>query len=203
MHTLGRSPIAALCVLGVFGWAVPAAVQVSTPVTPIRGGAADWPMFHFDPARTGRNPNEHVLNSSNVWELNEVWTFEAGGPVRSSPAMVDGVVYVGSHDGNLYALDAATGSLRWSFPTAGAVRSSPAVVDGVVYVTSWDGNAYAVDAATGQERWRSSIGGLADSSPVVANGIVYVASSDLYALDAATGVELWNFQTSFAAPPAP
>ena len=52
---------------------------------------------------------------------------------------MDGVVYVGSSDGNLYAIWAATGYERWRFTTEAYVGSSPAVVDGVVYVGSGDG----------------------------------------------------------------
>jgi outer membrane protein assembly factor BamB len=63
--------------------------------------------------------------------------------VISSPAVANGVVYVGSDDGNLYALNARTGVKLWSYATGGAVFSSPAVANGVVYVGSDDGNVYA------------------------------------------------------------
>ena len=69
------------------------------------------------------------------------------------PTVVDGTVYVGSDDGNLYALDAKTGTRQWSFSTGGLVRSSPVVVDGTAYFTSADDNLYAVDAETGQKEW--------------------------------------------------
>ena len=60
----------------------------------------------------------------------------------SSPAVANGVVYVGSTDNNIYALNAGTGALLWKY-TTGAVQSSPAVANGVVYVGSTDGNVYA------------------------------------------------------------
>ena len=57
--------------------------------------------------------------------------------------MANGVVYVGSVDGNAYALNASTGAELWYY-TTGIVRySSPAVANGVVYVGSSDGNMYA------------------------------------------------------------
>ena len=56
------------------------------------------------------------------------------------------MVYVGSVDKYLYALDAGSGELRWWYRTGDAVVSSPAVVDGVVYVGSGDGYLYAVSA---------------------------------------------------------
>src|SRR5437899_11176442 len=60
----------------------------------------------------------------------------------STPAVANGVVYVGSTDGNLYAFQAATGQKIWSAPAGAAtgnwVASSPAVANGVVYVGSLD-----------------------------------------------------------------
>ena len=62
----------------------------------------------------------------------------------SSPAVVNGVVYVGSSDSNVYALNATTGKVTWSFTTGDYVLSSPAVSNGEVYVGSVDGNIYAI-----------------------------------------------------------
>jgi len=63
--------------------------------------------------------------------------------------VANGVVYVGSHDGNLYALDANSGAERWHFPTKALVGSSPTVGDGVVYFGSDDGGLYAVRTPPG------------------------------------------------------
>ena len=67
--------------------------------------------------------------------------------VRSSPALVDTTIYVGSEDGCLYALDAETGEKLWDIITQGKITSSPAVTDGAVYIGSHDGNLYAVEYA--------------------------------------------------------
>ena len=72
------------------------------------------------------------------------WQFKTWAFVYSSPAVADGVVYFGSHDGHLYAVDTQTGQAKWKFKTGGAVYSSPAVADGVVYFGSNDGHLYAV-----------------------------------------------------------
>ena len=63
--------------------------------------------------------------------------------------MANGLVYVGSYDSKLYALDAEIGEVVWSYQT-GKVRSSPAVFDGLVYVGSHDHNVYALEAAGGE-----------------------------------------------------
>ena len=114
---------------------------------------------------------------------NPQWRFQTDGEVRSSPAVVDDTVYVGSYDGHVYALEASGGTKQWSFQTDGNVYSSPAVVDGTVYVGSRDGHVYAIDAASGTERWSFQADGWVVSSPVVKDGTVYVAGGDtVYAL---------------------
>jgi outer membrane protein assembly factor BamB len=126
----------------------------------------------------------------------------------SSPVVAAGAVYFGSGDGNLYALDAATGDLRWKFKTGDVVHASPAFVNGVVFVGSWDSYFYAVDAKTGKEKWRfhggedplihNQVG--FQSSPAVIDGTVYTGCRDaqVYALDAATGKEKWRFDNALS-----
>ena len=96
----------------------------------------------------------------------------------SSPAVVNGVVYIGSEDGNVYALNAATGASIWNYPTGGFVKSSPAVAGNVVYFASWDNNVYALNAASGAEIWSYATDGEVTSSPAVAEGGVYIGGLD-------------------------
>jgi outer membrane protein assembly factor BamB len=92
----------------------------------------------------------------------------------SSPAVANGVVYVGSYDSSVYALKAYTGAKVWSYPTGGGI-SSPAVANGVVYVGAND-SIDALNAATGALLWSYSTGKAVNSSPAVVNGAVYVGS---------------------------
>ena len=178
--------------------------------------AEDAPMFRGNLQHTG------VYNATGVPKLNGLkWKFHTAGRIVGSPAIVGGVAYVGSTDGNLYAIDASSGALKWKFETKGWVVSSPAVASGVVYFESYDSNFYAVDAATGQLKWKFQTGGerhytakhihylqpaaesMPDpwdfylSSPSVWNGVVYFGSSDgnIYALDANSGELKWKFGT--------
>ncbi len=125
----------------------------------------------------------------------------------SSPVVVDRRVYFGSGDGNVYALDAATGKLAWKYPTHGVVHSSPAVVDGVLYVGGFDTFLYALDASTGALKWKLKTGedpenhnqeGI-QSSPCVADGVVYFGCRDfhLYAVEAATGAVKWKHKITW------
>jgi len=121
----------------------------------------------------------------------------------SSPTVWNGVVYFGSGDGNVYALDEASGTLKWKFQTGDVVHASPAIADGALFIGSWDSYFYALDAATGNEKWRFKTGedpnihnqvGI-QSSAAVNDGVVYFGcrDSNLYALDAASGQKKWAF----------
>jgi len=119
--------------------------------------------------------------------------------VESSPAVVNGIVYIGARDGFLYAIDADSGTLRWRFDHKTSwVVTSPAVANGVVYAGSSD-NAFvqALDAKTGAELWRTRTGGIVWSSPALSGQTVYVGDGigRLHALDARTGTERWLFRT--------
>ena len=119
--------------------------------------------------------------------------------ISSSPVVVNGVVYTGSPDGQLYALDATAGKILWQYKTGDTISfSSPAVANGVVYVGSDDKSLHAVDATTGKGLWKYTTGGKIKSSPLVDNGAVYVGSydSNLYALDATTGKVRQVYQTN-------
>ncbi|HEY6371790.1 MAG TPA: PQQ-binding-like beta-propeller repeat protein [Candidatus Sulfotelmatobacter sp.] len=123
----------------------------------------------------------------------------------SSPVVWKGSVYVGSGDGNIYSLSAASGALNWKFKTGDVVHASPAIADGTVFLGSWDSYFYALDAATGREKWRFKTGEDPDthnqvgiqSSAAVADGMVYFGCRDshLYALDEKTGAKKWAFGT--------
>ncbi|HET7016060.1 MAG TPA: PQQ-binding-like beta-propeller repeat protein [Streptosporangiaceae bacterium] len=134
----------------------------------------------------------------------KIWNFPAASTF-SSPAVSNGIVYVGSSDGNVYAVAAASGLKVWKFTTQGRVFSSPAVSGGTVYVGSNDGNIYALDATSGQEKWHFDIGDFVLSSPAVAGGVVYVGGLDhkLYALNAISGHKIWAFTTDASIPDSP
>src|SRR5208282_1624897 len=136
-----------------------------------------WTEFHWTNMERW-NPCETVLNVNNVGSLSLEWSFTTRGEVWSSPAVANGVVYVGSLDSNVYALNAKTGAKLWSYTTGSGVYSTHAVANGVVYVGSLDSNVYALNAKTGAKLWSYTTGNVVDSSPAVANGLVYVGSWD-------------------------
>ena len=124
----------------------------------------------------------------------------------SSPAVVNGVAYLGSLNGAVYALNAATGATRWVFHTVGGVASSPAVVGGVVYAGSDSDRMYALSAATGARRWMQHTG---DRSVRLArgaqrHGVRQFGERHGLRVQAATGARRWrvNLRTEVDAPVA-
>ncbi|MBN1234222.1 MAG: PQQ-like beta-propeller repeat protein [Candidatus Coatesbacteria bacterium] len=126
-----------------------------------------------------------------------IWRYQTMSSVNSSPCVSDGIVYVGSSDYHLYAINSSTGSLKWRFKTDDAVWSSSCVSDGVVYVGSWDDYLYALNCSAGTLKWRYQTGCDISSSPCFSDGVVYVGSEDnyLYAINCSDGNLKWKYKT--------
>ncbi len=156
-----------------------------------------WPMFRGQPGLTGISPA--TLPNS----LSLLWTYKSGGPIKSSPSIVAGKIFVGSDDKLLHCIDLKTGQKSWTFPTQGEIESSPLLIDGVVYFGSSDGLLYAVDATKGQQVWNyktdDKILGAPNwvQSPDQKSTWLLVGSYDfkLYCFDAKSGKTNWTFET--------
>ncbi len=165
----------------------------------------NWNMFGDNARHSHFNPYENSIAPGNAVKLSNGWLFHTGSVIGSSPAVVNGVVYVGSNDGNVYAIERTTGAKVWSYSIGvGIVETSPAVVNGVVYVgqsiDAMSANLYALNAKTGAKLWSYTTRGGIGSSPTVVDGIVYFGSGDgnVYALNAKTGAKLWSYTTGNA-----
>jgi outer membrane protein assembly factor BamB len=90
----------------------------------------------------GGGEDDHKLSAFNAANGALIWSATTVGQIFSSPAVANGVVYVGSNDDKLNAFNAANGALIWSAPTGAAVSSSPAVANGIVYVGGGDDKLY-------------------------------------------------------------
>ncbi|MCL2134830.1 MAG: PQQ-binding-like beta-propeller repeat protein [Candidatus Bathyarchaeota archaeon] len=159
-----------------------------------------WSMFRSDAIRSsiGRRGPEN---------LSLVWSFETDGAIVSSPTIVNDVVYFGSQDHNIYAVNAETGKKLWSFKTGYTIESSVAVVDGKVVTGAEDGYVYCLDAGNGKQLWKTFVDGnqpvtygaavMLRSSPAIVGDIVYIGSLDghIYAINFADGKILWKYQT--------
>ncbi|ULQ53952.1 PQQ-binding-like beta-propeller repeat protein [Flavihumibacter fluvii] len=119
---------------------------------------------------------------------------------QSSPTYYQGVVYFGSGNGNIYAVDAATGMEKWHFKTGDVVHSSPVVSGDKLFTGSFDGYFYALDL-NGRMLWKfKSVGhryfpkGEFQGSPAAYGSQVIVGARDynLYAIDTGLGFCHWN-----------
>jgi eukaryotic-like serine/threonine-protein kinase len=175
-----------------------AAMMLAAPE--VCAATGDWPQYGFTAQERRENTHESILNRKSVTHLVPKWSISMRVDPSSAAAVANGIVYLGSSDHHVYALDAKTGAPVWNAQTGGAVLSSPAVVDGVVYVGSDDRNIYAFDAETGAIRWTAQTGTYGVEAPVaVARGVVYAGTLDhrVLAIDAKTGVVKWTNSPSY------
>lgn len=189
--------------------------------------AEDWPTFRHDNSRSGATSESLSLPLVPLWTINPQhppvpsWPH----PKRERPRTRfddafhvaiagDSVFFGSSANGTVYAIDAATGTVRWTFITGGAVRLAPAVWNERVYVASDDGYVYCLSARAGALLWqrRAAIteeqvighgrmiaaqpprGGVlvADGTAYFTCGIFPTEGVGLFAVDARTGVPKWS-----------
>jgi hypothetical protein len=104
------------------------------------------------------------------------------------------MVFVGTHRGNLYALDAAKGMPLWRVQANAPFLHAPAVADGIVVAGTTDGPLYAMEAKTGKLLWSLAHGHYGFSgSPLIEGKTVYACmrSGTVFAADLATGATEW------------
>lgn len=109
------------------------------------------------------------------------------------------LAYIGTANGFLYALDAASGQVKWSFNGGGTQMGSPTCYQGKVYVAVQSGPLYCLDAQTGSVLWTYAQPLASYGTPCVFNGSVYVSyaiavpyTTGVLAVDASTGSFLWS-----------
>jgi len=172
--------------------------QGAQPVAPGQASAPNaWTMFRGDPGLLG------VAGGNLPDNLKVLWKFKTDDAVRSTAAIADGRVFIGSDDGNVYALSLKDGSKLWAFKTEGPVQAAPLLLGGTVFIGSSDAILYALDAATGKPRWKYETGdkilGAANwtKSPKGDQTWVLVGSYDsrLHAVNAEDGKPVWTFET--------
>ena len=150
-----------------------------------------WPMFHHDLQHTG-------YSTANAPDTNNIlWSYTTGDNVRSSPAITNNKVYIGSKDDKVYCLNADTGAFIWSYTTGNWVDSSPAIYNDKIYIGSFDDKVYCLNADTGAFIWSYTTGDNVRSSPAITNNKVYIGSDDgkMYCLNADTGAFIWSYTT--------
>jgi outer membrane protein assembly factor BamB len=181
-------------VIGIF-WCVgclPAADD--DPARPrsdvVQEGIGDWPLFRGNPQQTG------VATSKLPEKLEVLWKFSTAKAIEGTPAVANGVVYIGSFDEHLYAIDLKTGKEKWRYKL-GETKTPAAVRDGRVYIGNLDGVLHVVDAAKGTKIWTYETPNQAEITSGVSfmgNKILFgCVDESLYCLSD-KGEKLWTFR---------
>jgi len=175
------------------------AVSIAAPAPTLAAGVADWPQVQGNAQHTGFS-SESVSSALTV-----LWThpFQPEKIYPQVQAIVgQGLVFVGTEMGNLYAFDVETGNQRWVFVAKAPIVNSVAYDGGRVYFGAMNGAVYGVDAATGAQVWRTKASPRLgfSTAPVIADGKVMLGGRNgmFYAFDPANGTVVW--QTKIGAP---
>ena len=156
--------------------------------------STSWPNYRGNPVLNG------VSNSHFKPPVKMGWSFNAGDEIKSSPIIAENMIFVGSMNGFLYALD-LNGKLQWKFKTDASIEAPPAFVRKTVVVGSMDGTVYALDYKTGKLKWKyKTEGQIAGGANWMTDGtgvFVLVPSYDynLYCIHLETGKLRWTSQT--------
>jgi eukaryotic-like serine/threonine-protein kinase len=146
-------------------------------------------LLHAQTAMFGVTPQHSNVYSSSFpseLKLEKKWKFKTNGMIFSSAVVVNDVIYFGSDDSCLYALD-ASGTQKWKFKSNGTIRSTPAVNDSIVFFNNYGGMFYAVSCKTGLEKWSCKTDG---ESPRTGKGLNWGTPKDLVMTDN------WDFYLS-------
>jgi eukaryotic-like serine/threonine-protein kinase len=166
--------------------------------------AYDWPELHRDPQLGGYAANGTV-STANAGSLGVRWAVDLYSATLDSPVIAydsslhETVAYVGTDQGNFYAINLATGAIVWADNLSGPVRSSPLVSDGAVWVgTVSSPTIYKLNASTGAIECSQKATAPLLSSPVAATppggtASVYFATDDVFSISAATCAVQWTF----------
>ncbi|MGI2335292.1 MAG: PQQ-binding-like beta-propeller repeat protein [Dehalogenimonas sp.] len=142
--------------------------------------------------------------SGKIYALNTAgtlkWVYPTDNKLPSSVvsglAYSDGLIYYGSDDGNVYALNANSGLKEWEFKTGDKIWATPVIGDGVLYVGSFDNTFYALSTENGNELWSFKAEGVFTGAAKIIGDTIVVGSLDrqLYAIDKNTGSKIWSFK---------
>ncbi len=151
-----------------------------------------WPFFGATLARTQAHPAIELRPP-----FRTVWSRGVGSLVEFPAAVWEGIAYVNTLEGLLYAISMRDGRVLWTQQTGTKTASTPAVDPAsrsLLVTTMVPGDFQVRDLTTGKLRWRFSTG-LTEPSPIVVDGVAYFAATNgnVYALDLETREPRWVF----------
>lgn len=139
-----------------------------------------------------------LVELSPTLAVREAWSRSIGkgaarSGIRIAPALHDGKLYTAGVDGEVSAIDAASGKVIWNRDLKLKLAGGPGIGDGLLVVGGMDGDLLALDSANGAERWRIRVAAEVVSAPAVERETVYVRTNDgrIHAFDASNGKLRW------------
>jgi len=144
----------------------------------------------------GGEPRPGAGKGPSIQAIKPIWQFTCEDELRGTPAYSNNVIYIGSYDNNLYAINATNGEFIWKYPAEGGIVSKPAVYEGNIYFGSEDKRLHVVNARQGQVNWTYYTNGPVRSSPFIAEGHIFIGSDDtfLHAVNTLTGRRAWQIE---------
>ncbi len=121
----------------------------------------------------------------------------AASVIYADPVVYNGVVYVATYSGKIYAYNTASGNLLWKYPAEGYVQGiiGDLIIDnGVMYFAAVGGTVTALDIETQGVIWQYNTKDTLWASPCLSGDTLYIASYDkrLFALDINSGNLKWE-----------
>jgi len=158
-------------------------------------GVSDWPQVQNNPQRTGFTSQKIGSGFPVLWTL----PFQPETVIPQVQAIVySGKVFVGTENGNLYAINATNGDILWKYNVGAPILSSVAAGNGFVYLPVMDGAIYAFDAQTGSLQWKRQLSQRLgfSTSPVLMEGRLLLGGRNgiFYGLNAKSGSVLWSIR---------
>jgi outer membrane protein assembly factor BamB len=131
-------------------------------------------------------------------EVDKLWSVKLGKGaeylrVALQPASDGNLVFAASRDGNVLAIDPASGKTTWRTELEIELSAGPGVGEGIVVVAAANGYLIALDAGSGDELWRADISGESLARPLIEDGVVVALTIDnrLRGVSAFDGTERW------------
>ncbi len=158
---------------------------------------ANWPIYRGDSNLSGNTDSD--LSDS----LKLKWSFQTGSDILASPVIGYGKIFIGSTDGNIYALDIEDGSLVWKFDSGDEIEASALLLDENIYFGNLNGDFFSLKADSGKVNWKVKVkGDIRGSANYALHSsvdypILFVGCYDskMYSFNSMTGDIIWDYKT--------
>lgn len=146
-------------------------------------------------SQTAIVPVGRILHAVDLSDKSDKWTFEAVGTLRASPVLYDDLVFIGSEDKNVYAIDKYTGVLEWSMKLDDVIGTSPAVSGNTLVIGTEAGTVYGIHRNEGEELWQVDVGSPVSTAACISSSTAMVGTygGRLHGINIGDGDMEWTY----------